>query len=96
LPYIAAKGALDSFCRALALELGPKNIRVNIVSPSMTDTGQIADVPERERLLTVAKTPLRRLARPEDVAGAVAFLASDRAGFLTGETIRVNGGQFMK
>jgi 3-oxoacyl-[acyl-carrier protein] reductase len=96
LPYITAKGALDSFCRALALELAPKGIRVNSVSPSMTDTDLIADIPERERLLTAAKTPLQRLARPDDVAGAVAFLASDRSDFLTGETIRVNGGQVMR
>ncbi|BBL71325.1 SDR family oxidoreductase [Methylogaea oryzae] len=96
LPYITAKGALDSFCRALALEIAPKGICVNIVAPGMTDTDMIADIPERERLLTAAKTPLRRLARPEDVAGAVAFLASDKSDFLTGETIRVNGGQVMR
>jgi 3-oxoacyl-[acyl-carrier protein] reductase len=75
--------------------LAPKGILVNAVSPGMTDTEQIADVPERIRLLTAAKTPLRRLARPEDIAGAVSFLASERADFLTGETIRVNGGQVM-
>lgn len=95
LPYITAKSALVGFSRALALELAPKGIQVNMVSPGMTDTEQIADVPERVRLLTAAKTPLRRLAKPEDVAGAVAFLASERADFLTGETIRVNGGQVM-
>jgi 3-oxoacyl-[acyl-carrier protein] reductase len=95
LPYITAKAALVGFSRALALELAPKGIMVNMVSPGMTDTEQIADVPERVRLLTAAKTPLRRLARPEDVAGAVAFLASERADYLSGETIRVNGGQVM-
>jgi 3-oxoacyl-[acyl-carrier protein] reductase len=95
LPYITAKSAIAGFCRALALDLAPKGICVNMVSPGMTDTELIADVPERIRLLTAAKTPLRRLAKPEDVAGAVAFLASERADFLTGETIRVNGGQVM-
>lgn len=95
LPYITAKSAQVGFGRALALELAPKGIQVNMVSPGMTDTEQIADVPERIRLLTAARTPLRRLARPEDVAGAVAFLASDRADYLAGETIRVNGGQVM-
>ncbi len=95
LPYITAKGALEGFSRALAYDLAPKGIRVNSVSPGMTDTEQIADVPERVRLVTAARTPLRRLARPEDVASAVAFLASDRADFLAGETIRVNGGQIM-
>jgi 3-oxoacyl-[acyl-carrier protein] reductase len=95
LPYITAKSAQIGFSRALALEMAPKGVTVNIVSPGMTDTEQIADVPERVRLLTAAKTPLRRLATPDDVAGAVAYLASERADFLTGETIRVNGGQVM-
>lgn len=95
LPYITAKSALVGFSRALAMELAPKGIRVNLVSPSMTETEQIADIPEKVKLLTAARTPLRRLARPEDIAGAVAFLASTRSDFLTGETIRVNGGQVM-
>jgi 3-oxoacyl-[acyl-carrier protein] reductase len=95
LPYITAKSAMVGFNRALAMELAPKGVCVNSVSPGMTDTEMIADIPERVRLLTAARTPLRRLARPEDVAGAVAFLASPRADYLTGETIRVNGGQVM-
>jgi 3-oxoacyl-[acyl-carrier protein] reductase len=93
--YITAKSALNGFARALAAELAPKGIRVNLVSPGMTDTGLIANVPERTRLLVAARTPLRRLASPVDVANAVSFLASDKADFLTGETIRVNGGQSM-
>ena len=95
LPYVTAKSALNGFARALAVELAPKGIRVNLVSPGMTDTELVADIPEKTRLLVAARTPLQRLARPEDVAGAVAFLASARADFLTGETIRVNGGQVM-
>jgi 3-oxoacyl-[acyl-carrier protein] reductase len=95
LPYITAKGALMGLSRALAFDLGHKGILVNSVSPGMTDTDQIADVPERVRLLTAAKTPLRRLATPEDVAKAVVFLASEQSDFLCGETIRVNGGQVM-
>ena len=61
----------------------------------MTDTDQLADVPDRVRLLAAARTPLRRLATPQDVAGAVAYLASHQSDFLCGETIRVNGGQLM-
>lgn len=61
----------------------------------MTDTDLIADIPEKTRLMTAAKTPLRRLARPEDISGAVSFLASEDANFITGETIRINGGQVM-
>ena len=93
--YITAKAALSGFARALAVELAPKGVRVNLVSPGMTDTDLIANVPERTRLLVAARTPLRRLASPADVAGAVSFLASDKGDFLTGETIRVNGGQTM-
>ncbi|HVJ42751.1 MAG TPA: SDR family oxidoreductase [Dongiaceae bacterium] len=95
LPYITAKSALAGYSRALAFDLAPRGIQVNLVSPGMTDTDLIADVPERIRLLTAARTPLRRLALPEDVAAAVSFLASDRSNFVTGETIRVNGGQMM-
>ena len=77
------------------MELAPKGIRINLVSPGMTDTALIADVPEKARLIAEAQTPLRRLATPEDVAGAISFLASEKSDYLTGETIRVNGGQIV-
>ncbi len=93
--YITAKSGLSGFVKALAKELGPKGIRVNLISPGMTDTELIADVPEKIRLLTATTTPLRRLSKPQDVAGAISFLASDKSDFITGETIRVNGGQTM-
>ena len=95
LHYITAKSALQGFSRTLAIELAPKGITVNMVSPGMTDTELIADIPEKSRLIVAAKAPLRRLAKPEDIAGAVSFLASSRADYITGETIRVNGGQVM-
>ncbi|OGL46120.1 MAG: hypothetical protein A2W05_09700 [Candidatus Schekmanbacteria bacterium RBG_16_38_10] len=95
IPYITAKAALSGFSRALAVELAPKGIRVNMVSPGMTNTELISDVPEKVRLITEAKTPLKKLAKPEDVANAICFLASDKSDYLTGETIRVNGGQVM-
>ena len=95
LPYISAKSALRGFTKSLAYDLAPKGIRVNSVSPGMTETEQIADVPERIRLITAAKTPLKRLATPKDVANVVCFLASDKSDYLSGETIRVNGGQVM-
>ena len=66
-----------------------------MVSPGMADTELISDVPEKIRLITEAKTPLKKLTKPEDVANAISFLASEKADFLTGETIRVNGGQVM-
>ncbi len=95
LHYITAKNALQGFSRALAVELAPKGITVNMVSPGMTETELIADIPEKTRLMVAAKAPLRRLARPEDIAGAVSFLASSKADYITGETIRINGGQVM-
>jgi 3-oxoacyl-[acyl-carrier protein] reductase len=70
-------------------------IRANIISPGMTDTDLIMDVPEKVKLVTAAQTPLRRLANPHDISGVVSFLASNKSSFLTGETIRVNGGQIM-
>ncbi len=95
LPYITAKAALQGFSRALAVEVAPKGITVNMISPGMTDTELIADIPEKNRLLVASKAPLRRLASPGDIAGVVSFLASSKADYLTGETIRVNGGQVM-
>ncbi len=95
LPYISAKGALRGFSKSLAHDLAPKGIYVNMVSPGMTDTEQISEVPERIRMVTAAKTPLRRLATPEDVAKAVVFLSTEQSDFICGEIIRVNGGQVM-
>ncbi len=95
LSYITGKTALNGFVKALAFELAPKGIRINLVSPGMVDTPLIANIPDKVRLLSAAQTPLRILATAEDVAGAIGFLASDKSNYLTGETIRVNGGQFM-
>lgn len=93
--YNLAKGALVSFSRSLAVEYGPKGIRVNSVSPGMTMTDMISNVPEKAKMVTRMQTPLRRLAFPEDIAGAVAFLFSDKASFITGQNIRVCGGIVM-
>jgi 3-oxoacyl-[acyl-carrier protein] reductase len=95
LPYITAKSALHGLSKSLAVELAPKGITVNMISPGMTDTELIMDIPEKSRLMVAARAPLRRLAKPEDIAGAVSFLASPKADYITGETIRINGGQVM-
>ena len=95
LAYISAKSALNGWTKALAFEYAPKGIRVNSISPGMTDTDLIADIPKMVRLTTAAKTPLRRLAKVNDIAGAISFLASEESDFITGEIIRVNGGQVM-
>jgi len=93
--YAIAKGALSTLTRYLAAELGPHNITVNLVSPGMTNTAFISNVSEKQQLMVARQTPLRRLAEPEDTAGAVAFLASEQAAYITGQNLRVNGGGSM-
>jgi len=93
--YISAKAAMEGFMRSLVTELSPLGVRFNMVSAGMVNTDLIADIPEKAKLITEAKTPLKRLGSPEDVANAISYLASDKSDFLTGETIRVNGGQLM-
>ena len=95
LHYITAKSALNGFAKALAVELAPKGIRVNLVSAGMTNTNLISDIPEKVKLITAARTPLGRLAEPQDVADTISYLISEKSDFLTGETVRVNGGQVM-
>ena len=95
LPYVTAKGALLSFSKNLAQELGPSGVRVNMVSPSMVDTDLVSNVPEKVRQMTVSRTPLRRLGTVEDVAGAVLFFASPYAEFVTGDNMLVTGGEVM-
>lgn len=95
LHYCLAKAALLSFTRSLAVEYGPKGIRVNAVSPGMTMTSMLATVPDKAKMLAKMQTSLRRLAQPEDVAGVVGFFFSEEAAYLTGENIRVCGGQLM-
>lgn len=95
LPYIAAKSALHALSKNLAQELGPAGVLVNMVSPSMVDTDLVAGTPDRIRQSMVGRTPLRRLATPEDVAGAVLMLVSPYAAFITGENLLVTGGDVM-
>ncbi len=95
LPYVAAKNALLAMSKNLAQELGPDGITVNMISPSLVETDLVANVPDRLREMTISRTPLRRLATPEDVAGAALMLASPYAGFITGENLLVTGGEHM-
>jgi len=94
-PYITAKSALVGLTKSFALELAPKGIRVNLITPSLINTELTANIPEKIKLLTAAQTPLRRLANTSDVAGVISFLASEKSDFITGENIRLNGGQIM-
>jgi len=92
--YATAKGGVLVFTRALAKELGPAGVRVNSVAPGLIGTQFHDQFSTAEgRLATVNRTPLAREGTPDDVASAVIFLASERASFLTGEVIEVNGGQ---
>ena len=93
--YAVAKAALAMLSRNLAAELGPRGVTVNCVSPGMTETGLIGDITEKQQMMIARQTPLRRLAKPEDVASAVAYLVSDQAKFITGHTLDVNGGMVM-
>ena len=95
LPYVMAKSAILGMSKNLAQELGPRGIRVNMVSPSLVDTDLVANIPERIRQMTVSRTPLRRLATVDDVAGVVLFLASRYADFVTGDNVLVTGGDVM-
>lgn len=94
--YAMAKGALQVFSKYMAAELGPLGITVNCVSPGMCETTLIGDIPEKAQLMIARQTPLRRLAKPSDVAAAVAYLVSDDASFITGDTLAVNGGMAMR
>jgi 3-oxoacyl-[acyl-carrier protein] reductase len=95
LPYVAAKSALHALSKNLAQELGPAGITVNMVSPSLVDTDLVAGTPDRIRQAMIGRTPLRRLATVEDVAGAILMLASPYAQFITGENLLVTGGDIM-
>lgn len=90
--YAVAKAALATFSRYLSAEYGPSGITVNCVSPGMTETSLIGDIPEKVQMMMARQTPLRRLASPDDVASAVSFLASQDSSFITGQTVSVNGG----
>jgi len=94
--YAAAKAGMEGFSRSLAKEVGSRNITVNCVAPGFIETDMTQDLPEAQRQAMLDMTALKRLGQPEEIAGVVAFLASDAAAYITGEVIQVNGGLYMQ
>ena len=90
--YSASKGAVDSYIKALAKELGPSGIRVNAVSPGATETDMMKCFGEDDRRAICEDTPVGRLGEPDEIAETLFFLQSDKASFITGQIIGVNGG----
>ena len=93
--YAAAKAGLIGFSKALAREIGSRNITVNVVAPGFVETDMTKDLKEDTRAALLQQMSVRRLGAPEDIAAAVAYLASIEAGYVTGETLHVNGGMYM-
>jgi NAD(P)-dependent dehydrogenase (short-subunit alcohol dehydrogenase family) len=94
--YCASKGGIVSMTREMALELAPHRIRVNAIAPGLTDTAQPRYGSSEEEIAATARLiPLGRIAEPAEIARAAVFLASDDAGFITGQTLHVNGGSYL-
>jgi len=93
--YCAAKAGVAGMTRALAQELGSRNITVNCVAPGLIDTDMTRALGDAQRAAILQKIPLNRLGQADDVAAAVTFLAGPKAGYITGTTLHVNGGMFM-
>ncbi len=94
--YVASKAGLVGLTRAMALELAPYRIRVNAIAPGLTDTAQPRfGMSEEEITETAAMTPLSGISEPEDIANLAVFLTSEAASRITGQTVHVNGGQYL-
>jgi len=93
--YSAAKAGMIGFSKSLAREIGSRAITVNVVAPGFIDTDMTRGLPDDQKAALLGQIPLARLGAVEEIAAAVVFLASPRAGYITGETIHVNGGMYM-
>ena len=93
--YSASKGGIIALTKALAKELGKSNVNVNAVAPGMILTDMMEKIPENFKQLAIDETVLKRLGKPEDVAELVVYLCSDLSSHITGEVIKVDGGQYI-
>ncbi len=93
--YAAAKAGMIGFTKALAREIGSRNITVNAVAPGFIETDMTRSMTDEQRQALIDQVPLIRLGSVEDIAAAVGFLASPSAGYITGETLNINGGMHM-
>jgi len=93
--YAASKAGLFGLCKSVAKELGSRNIRVNAVAPGFIETAMTEKMPDGAKEMLVKQAALGRAGKPEDVSGVVAFLCSDAAAFVTGQTVVVDGGIIM-
>ncbi len=93
--YAASKAGLIGFAKSVALEVASRNITVNVVAPGMIETDMTHAIAEKAREALVTRIPLGRLGAPDEVAAAVAFLASDEAAYITGQVLAVNGGMYL-
>jgi len=93
--YAAAKAGMMGFTRSLAREIGSRNITVNVVAPGFIDTDMTRALDDRQREALLKDIPLQRLGEPQDIAATVLFLASEQGGYITGQTLHVNGGMYM-
>jgi 3-oxoacyl-[acyl-carrier protein] reductase len=93
--YTAAKAGLIGFSKTLAQEVASRNITVNVVAPGFIDTDMTRSLTEEQKKYILSKIPAARMGQAEDIAAIVCFLASNAAGYITGETVHVNGGMYM-
>jgi len=93
--YAAAKAGIVGFTKSLAMELGSKGITVNAVAPGAIETDMLNRIPEKYKLKILESIPTKRFGKPDEVADLVAFLISDQAAYITGQTVHINGGSYL-
>lgn len=93
--YAAAKAGVEGFSRSLAREVGSRGITVNSVAPGFIDTDMTKELSDDHKAAMLSAVPVKRLGQPEEISAAVGYLASEAAGYVTGETLHVNGGMYM-